>query len=170
MKLSIDRLIDPNTDVEGTLKTIDSMVEQIKAMLREDDSSMVKMLSLKKYLYHKGDWNQYKPYQYDFADPLGTKIENKLLATYLKTKKGNCVTMPLLFVILGERLGLKVTLSTAPLHYFVKFTEDETGKTHNLETTSGAGFTREAWYREQMPMTDKAIANGIYLQALQRKS
>ena len=169
MKLSIDRVIDPGIDVEGTLKTIDTMVEQIKSMLREGDSSMVKMLTLKKYLYHKGDWNQNKPYQYDFADPLGTKIENKLLSTYFKTKKGNCVTMPLLFVILGERLGLKVTLSTAPLHYFVKFTEDETGKNHNLETTSGAGFTREAWYREQMPMTDKAIENGIYLQALTKK-
>lgn len=174
MKLSIDKVIDPTIDVEGTLKTIDNMVKQIRAMLREGDSSMVKMLILKQYLYHKGHWNNYQPYQYDFTDPQGSKLsknnlQNKLLTTYLKTKKGNCVTMPLLFVILGEKIGLKVTLSTAPLHYFVKFTEQETGITHNLETTSGAGVTREAWYREQMPMTDKAITNGIYLQPLTKK-
>ena len=106
MKLSIDRVIEPSTDVEGTLRTIDSMVEQIKTMLREGDSSMVKMLTLKKYLYHKGDWNQYTSLiNTILMIPLGTKIENKLLSTYLKTKKGNCVTMPLLFVILGERIG-----------------------------------------------------------------
>ena len=174
MKLSIDKVIDPTIDVAATLETIDKMVAQIKAMLREGDSSMVKMLILKQYLYHKGHWNNYQAYRYDLTDPQGSKLsknnlQNNLLTTYLKTKQGNCVTMPLLFVILGERIGLKVTLSTAPLHYFVKFTEQETGITHNLETTSGAGFTREAWYREQMPMTDKAISNGLYLQPLTKK-
>ena len=58
-----------------------------------------------------------------------------------------------------------MTLGLAPLHAFVKFTDD-TGVTWNLETTSGAGSTREVWYRKNLPMTDKAIASGIYLRAL----
>lgn len=47
--------------------------------------------------------------------------------------------MPFLFIILGDRLGINVTASVAPLHVFVKFT-DENGVIHNLETTSGTNF------------------------------
>jgi len=69
--------------------------------------------------------------------------------------------MPFLFIILGDKLGIDVTASTAPLHVFVKFTDTD-GKTYSLETTSGANFSRDAWYREQMPMTNQAIDNGVY--------
>jgi hypothetical protein len=86
----------------------------------------------------------------------------------MSNKKGNCITMPFLFIILGDRIGINVTTSLAPLHVLMKFTDTD-GKTYNLETTSGANFARNAWYREQMPMTDLAIENGIYLQPLTRK-
>ncbi|MCA9340613.1 MAG: hypothetical protein KDA17_06880, partial [Candidatus Saccharibacteria bacterium] len=80
--------------------------------------------------------------------------------------RGNCVSMPLLFLALGERLDLELTLSTAPLHFLVKYTDDQTQQTYNLEATSGAGFTRDSWYQKKAPMTDKAIANGVYLKPL----
>ena len=36
--------------------------------------------------------------------------------------------------------------------------------------TSGAGFTRDVWYREKLPpITDEAIANGVYLKTLSRR-
>ena len=77
--------------------------------------------------------------------------------------------MPLLFVILGQRLGIEVTASTAPEHVFVKYTDTVTRITYNLETTNGANPTRDVWYRQQMPMTDKAIANRLYLQKLTKR-
>src|SRR5439155_14758082 len=40
---------------------------------------------------------------------------------------------------------------------------------YNLETTSGAGFTRDIWYRRNLPMTDAAITNGVYLKTLSRR-
>jgi len=95
------------------------------------------------------------------SDPLGQNPTHDLLTSYLASRKGNCVSMPILFVILGERLGLNVTLSTAPLHVLVKYTDAQSGVTYNLEATSGGGFTRDAWYRQNLPMTDVAIANGI---------
>ena len=167
-KLTIDKLIDPAIDLDTHLKKIDAMVVRIKTMPDFGVSDTTKMLALKRYLYEPGEWNNHQPYQYDLDDPMGTKISNKLLPRYLASRKGNCVTMPFLFVILGQRLGIAVAASTAPLHVFVKFT-DEAGATHNLETTSGAHPAREVWYRQQMPMTDQAIANGIYLQPLTPK-
>ena len=67
----------------------------------------------------------------------------------------------MLFVALAQRLGLNATLSTAPDHMFVKYTDDVTGKTVDLETTSGAYPARDAYIRQNMPMTDASIANGI---------
>ena len=75
--------------------------------------------------------------------------------------------MPTLFLVLGERLGLNVTLSTAPLHVFIKWTDDA-GRTLNFEATSGT-FARDSHFRREMPMTDEAIANGVYMKMLTRK-
>lgn len=99
------------------------------------------------------------------ADPLGRNPANKLLTRYIRTRLGNCVTMPLLATILGRRIGLKMTLAAAPLHVFVKYTDDS-GTVWNLEATSGLGFTRDIWYRKELPMTDSAIGSGIYLRPL----
>ena len=116
-----------------------------------------------------GDWNGHRPFQYDLSDPLGHKIANKLLPTYLATRRGNCVSMPVLFIILADRLGLPVTASTAPQHIFAKFRDDSTGKMMNIEATSGGLPARDAWYRENMPMSDAAVKNGVYLKTLSRK-
>jgi regulator of sirC expression with transglutaminase-like and TPR domain len=169
VKLSIDKLVDPAIDVESNLKKIDAIVMTIKSMLPVNATSMDKMLTLKKYLYEAGTWNNYQPYQYDFNDPKGTQIKNKLLSTYLVTKKGNCVSMPLLFIVLGQRLGIDVTASTAPTHVLVKYTDSKTGQTYNLETTSGANFARDAWYQQNMHITDQALANRVYLQKLSKQ-
>jgi regulator of sirC expression with transglutaminase-like and TPR domain len=167
-KLAIDKLIDPSIDVDAGLKKIDAMVAEIKKMPGFGTSSTASMLALKRYIYEPGEWNNFQPYQYDLDDPLGTKLSNKMLLRYLESKKGNCVTMPFLFVILGQRLGIDVTAATAPLHVLVKF-KDETGASYNLETTSGANPARDVWYREQMPMTDESIAKGVYLRPLTKK-
>lgn len=173
-KLAVDQFIDPSIDVEATLVEIDQMVVTINKMLGTlppelASTSMEKMKALRAFLYEGGHWNNGRPFQYDLADPYGQKAGSQLLTSYLASRKGNCVSMPALFLVLGERLGLDVTLSTAPLHVFVKYTDDAAGQTWNLETTSGAGFTRDVWYRQKLPMTDEAIANGVYLKTLSRK-
>ena len=168
VKLELDKLVDPAIDIEANLQKIDDIVKSINNMLVVGATSMDKMLTIKKYLYESGAWNNYQPYQYDFSDPQGTLIKNKLLPNYLSTKKGNCVSMPMLFIVLGQKLGIDVTASTAPKHVFVKFTDSESGKTYNLETTSGANFSRNVWYQQQMQVTDQALENGIYLEKLSK--
>ncbi len=135
----------------------------------EAATDMEKMKALRTFIYEPGWWNDNKPFQYDLSDPFGQQPGAQMLTRYLATKKGNCISMPMLFLALGEKLGLDLTLSTAPLHVFVKFTDRATGKTWNLETTSGAGFTRDAHYRKILPMTDEAVANGVYLKTLTRR-
>jgi regulator of sirC expression with transglutaminase-like and TPR domain len=168
IKVNIDKLIDPKIDVKATLSKLDNIAGTIQTMLKPNATSAEKVFGIKKYLYEQGAWNQYRIYQYDFNDPLGTKISNKLLSNYLITRKGNCISMPFLFLILANKLGVNITVSNAPLHVFVKYT-DEQGKTYNLETTSGANVTRDVWYQEQMGITDKGMKSGIYLATLTKQ-
>lgn len=168
-KLTFDKLYDPATDIAGRLQDIDAMAQTIRTMAGPSASSRLRLIMLRKYIYEAGAWNQNKPFQYDLSDPFGRKPANRLLSTYLATHRGNCVSMPILFVALAQRLGLHATLSTAPGHMFVKYTDDVTGKTFNLETTSGAYPARDVWMRKLMPMTDRAIANGLYMKTLSGK-
>jgi regulator of sirC expression with transglutaminase-like and TPR domain len=167
-KLIIDRMIDPTIDVEANLKKIDAMVTSIRMMREFGPANSSRLLALKRYIHESGAWNDYRPFQYDLDDPFGHDIRNKLLSVYVESRKGNCVTMPLFFIILGQRLGLDVTASTAPKHLLVKW-KSEAGLWVNLEATSGANPARDVWIRSQMPMTDQAIANGVYLQPLTKK-
>ncbi|MDP1615219.1 MAG: transglutaminase family protein [Methylococcales bacterium] len=167
--LTIDKIVDPSIDIEANIKKIDAIVKTIQSLLPAGATSRDKMLAIRKYLYEPGAWNNNQPYQYDFDDPKGTKIINKLLPTYLTTKKGNCISMPLLFIVLGQRLGIDVTASTAPLHVLVKYTDSDTGQSYNLETTSGANPSRDVWYQQTMHINDQALANRIYLQKLSKQ-
>jgi regulator of sirC expression with transglutaminase-like and TPR domain len=76
--------------------------------------------------------------------------------------------MPILFLIVGERMGLNLALSTAPLHIFLRYA-DESGREINLEATSGALPARTIWYRQNLPMTDRAIESGLYMRTLSRR-
>lgn len=173
-KLAIDAIVDPAFDVEATATELDGMVATVRRMLatlprERSEVAAEKLQALRTFLYEPGWWNDNRPFRYDPADPTGQNPRAQLLKSYLGSHAGNCVSMPALFLALGERLGLDLTLSTAPLHVFVKWTDPASGATWNLETTSGAGFTRDSHYRAHLPMTDAAIANGVYMKTLSRR-
>ncbi|MDQ0317914.1 regulator of sirC expression with transglutaminase-like and TPR domain [Pararhizobium capsulatum DSM 1112] len=165
VKLAVDSMLDPSSNPQLVAAEIGRIVADIEIMAGHGAEPSEKLIALKRYLYESGAWNGNWPFQYDLSDPLGEKPVNRLLQRYLTTRRGNCITMPLLFVALGQRLGLTMTLAEAPLHVLVKYTDDE-GRIWNLEATSGGGFTRDVWYRQKLPMSDQAVANGVYLRPL----
>ena len=127
-KLTIDQFIDPAVDIEGTLAQLDAMAAAVKAPIGPRTGSLEIAQVLRSYLYDAGPWNKQQPFRYDLeGDPLGHSISGKLLANYLTTRKGNCVSMPTLFVLLAQRLGLEATFANSPGHIFVKY-RDETGR------------------------------------------
>lgn len=166
-EVTIERMIDPNVDQATTLKELDSWADRVRARIPLGASNLQKLVALNTTLYQPGPWNNGRPFAYDFDDPLGKNIQNKLLSTYLSTRKGNCVSMPMLYVILGQKLGLDMTLATAPLHVLVKYRQDD-GTWINIETTSG-GTLRDQGYIEQFHIQPRALLTGIYLRPLSRK-
>ena len=67
------------------------------------------------------------PFTYDFNDPYGDRDQNNMFVSKLLfTNKGQCHSMPLLYLILAEELGAEAYLSFSPNHSFIKF-KDERG-------------------------------------------
>ena len=112
--------------------------------------------------------NNYKPYTYDFDDFMGDKDWTKMFVTKLmKTKGGNCHSLPYLYKILCEEIGAKASLALAPNHVYIKHI-DEKGQWTNVELTNG-GFPRDQWIIKEMAITVEAIKNEIYMKPLTDK-
>jgi regulator of sirC expression with transglutaminase-like and TPR domain len=165
IKFTVDQMADPAANIGAASAMLDQLTKVLRKMAAGAQTSAEKLAFLKRLVYEAGPWNDNRPFAYDMTDPLGKKPANRYLHNYLTSRRGNCITMPILFVILGQRIGLNLTLAQAPLHVLIKYTDD-TGAVWNLEPTSGGGFARDAKYRKDLPMTDKAIKAGIYLRAL----
>ncbi len=161
-KLALDRIIGTSIDVRSVEKELQALVDAARAFSGARASDGAKIDAVRKVLYEPGRWNGNRPFTYDQSDPFGQNVQHKLLSHYLKTRLGNCVTMPTLFMIVGRGIGLNLTLSTAPLHVLVRYTRPGLHP-FNIEATSGGSFARDQWYRQKMPMSDRAVESGLYL-------
>lgn len=167
-KLEVDAIVQPSLNNQNTRQVAEALAAEAHRIAGANANDALKLAAVRTVIYESGVWNDNRPFAYDMRDPLGRNIQNKLLATYMQTRLGNCVSMPVLFLILADRLELNVSLATAPHHVFVRYT-DAGGRALNLETTSGGHPARDVWYQQNMPMTDLAISNGLYMRTLSRQ-
>jgi hypothetical protein len=167
-KLALDRIVDPALDVEATMAELLRMASIARELAGGSATDGAKLAALRKLIYESGPWNDHRPFGYDHSDPYGQHLPHKLLHNYLAGRLGQCVSMPILFLILADWIGLRVALASAPEHIFVRYT-DGAGRTFNLETTSGAHPARDVWYRDCFRMSDRAIGSGLYMRTLSRR-
>lgn len=105
------------------------------------------------------------PFNYDFEDYFGEKDWTKMFVTkLLATRKGNCHSLPYLYKILCEELGVSANLALAPNHIYIKHRSEKTGW-YNTELTSAA-FPIDAWLMASGYIHLSAIQNSVYMKAL----
>ena len=120
------------------------------------------------FMTDSSEINNYKPYTYDFDDFMGEKDWTKMFVSKLmKTKSGNCHSLPYYYKILCEEIGAEAFLALAPNHIYIKHI-DEKGQWTNLELTNG-GFPRDQWIIKQMAISVEAIKSGVYMNPLSQK-
>ena len=161
-KIALDRTIDPSITPAETEAQVAKLIAAARIFAGPHPSVGAQFDAVRKVLYRPGPWNGNRAFAYDQGDPLGTDVHHKLLSYYLVTHRGNCVTMPTLFMIVGRGIGLHLTLTTAPLHELVRFTHPGL-PVLDIEATSGGGFARTEWLRQVDPMSDRSIESGLYL-------
>lgn len=163
--VAVERIINHRLDGEAMLAEIDRMVSHIQTATPKDAPDWDKVDAIRQYIYEPGYWNNNRAFAYDLDDPYGLKFENRLLSDYLADRRGNCVTMSLLFIAIGQRLGMDMHPSLAPQHVLVRFTTQD-GKDRNIEATNGGLRGDNAPYVKNIPITPEAIANRVFLATL----
>jgi len=158
----------------GKLSWIDfcAEIDRIKAIIQ-------KMIIAKGVQQYKtaGNWaifsymtesipeNGFAPYQYDFENFMGDKdFESFMVSTLLRTKKGNCHSLPYLYKILAEEVNVEAFIALAPMHCYIKH-KDEKAQWWNLELTSGT-FSRTSFIIESFNVSDAGIESGLYMKPL----
>ena len=108
------------------------------------------------------------PFKYDFEDYLGIKDWSKMFVSkLLATGKGQCNSLPRLYLILAEEIGAEAFLSLSPNHSYIKFKDDEENW-YNVELTNGM-FTTESMILQSSFIKSEALQNGIYMQQMSEK-
>jgi hypothetical protein len=108
------------------------------------------------------------PMRYDFHDYRGEgDYRQQFVTKLLQTNTGQCHSLPLLYKILAEEMGVKAYLAFAPNHSYIRH-QDEQGRWYNLELTNGRYVTSHALMRFGYVKT-AALKNRVYLDTLSRK-
>ncbi len=165
-KLAFDRIIDPSIDTDATLAALDHMADDAWRMAGPSATADAKLTALRRLIYESGPWNDHRPFAYDHATY--REVRAKLISNYLVNRLGNCMSMPILFLILADKLGLDMALAMASAHVILRY-RDENGRTINLEATSGAMPARDIWLRHILPISDLGVASGFYMRTLSRR-
>ena len=168
-RLDIEKAISPAVDNTWCLAMVNAMAGAIQDSLPAFAGPARRLSALRDFLYRPGFWNAFQPIRYDLAHALDGDPRHGFLDKLLRTRQGNCISMPLLFVAVGHRLALSLTLGQAPQHSFSIYTDAATGKDVPLENTVAAHPTSTASLQRAMPMTDQALAHGIYMTKLSHK-
>ena len=105
------------------------------------------------------------PLRYDFDDFMALKDWSKMFVTKLiAVGSGQCHSMPLLYLILAQELGIKANLAFGPSHMYIKF-PDDTGRLRNAELTNGR-LTSDAWIIASGYVKTEAVQHRIYFDTL----
>lgn len=105
------------------------------------------------------------PYTYDFEDFFGrTDWSNMFITKLIMTNRGNCHSLPYLYKILADELGVTCWLGFAPNHIYIKNRCKKLGW-YNTELTSGE-FPTDAWILTSGYIPIDAVRSGIYMDTL----
>ncbi|TRX37570.1 hypothetical protein [Flavobacterium restrictum] len=162
-KLEFDKIIKNSGDY---------IIAKMKELKYDTESNVAKnymlFLFFSENLNLKANGLKHTPFKYDFVDYMGQKDWSKMFVSkLLKTKTGQCHSMPLLYLILAEQIQAESFLSFSPSHSFIKF-KDKNGKWYNIELTNGM-FTASSFMINSGYIKAEAIQNHIYLQNLSKR-
>jgi len=120
---------DASFDIKKSLEEINRMALDVKVLINtEDDPERVVSL-INHYLFEK---KSYACADYSSRSGLAV-VERKALPQVIKNKKGDCVGLSLLYLVLTERLELPFYGVVVPRHFFVRYDNGE--KRINIEAT-----------------------------------
>ena len=146
--LLISRHWDPALDPAPLKQALDRLTESARNRLKDNPSPRETVEILRKVIHEEGG------YRYtDALDPAGLPINPAELFLHglLQTRRGYCMNLSLLYLILGERLNLPLFGVPLPNHFFVRYDSPEYRV--NIEATEGGTPFPDSFYQQRFGIT-----------------
>ena len=139
------------------LQQLDDMAAEIRRRIRtkKNIATYEAVIVINEYLFDELGFKSVK--EADNPDDL-------FLHSVLDEKQGYCLSLSVLYLGLGERLGLDLYGVVVPGHFFVRY--DDGRVRFNIETTSNGGTASDEHYIEKFNVVDET--DGIYLRNLNK--
>jgi regulator of sirC expression with transglutaminase-like and TPR domain len=103
-------------------------------------------------------------FRYDPNDPGGVLPENLYLHKVLQRKMGYCVSLAVVYLALGRRLGLPLKGVRIPSHFIVRYDDGETAR--NIETTDFGISHPDEYYIRKYRIAPESLQRGVYLRPI----
>lgn len=149
----------PDIDVSRYNRQIDVLAQEVRRLAGGTKDPDRRIRSLNTVLYQQQKFHGERNAAIQ-RDPAFYYLNN-----LLDTKRGNCFTMPLLYLAVSQRLGWPVRLIHVPDHSFVRYVDPRL-KEQNIEATSGGGYVPDEQYKKDFRVSDAGIKSGAYLRSL----
>jgi tetratricopeptide (TPR) repeat protein len=95
-----------------------------------------------------------------------TKPEDLFLHSVLDNRRGYCLSLSVLYLAVGERVGLDLHGVVVPEHFFVRY--DNGRVKFNIETTSGGAVSDDDHYIERFNIPENEY-DSVYLKSLNKR-
>jgi regulator of sirC expression with transglutaminase-like and TPR domain len=161
--LTLEKEIYSALDIDVYSALIDHTVGRAIIMTNGSTDPTQRITVLNKLLY------EIIGIKYAFSDPFGEKnIKVRHLKGVLDSRKGNCVSIPLLYLAIAQRLGYPVYAVLVPDHLFLRYV-DPSLKQQNIEASSNGGYMSDEEYIKELQISEQGIKSGAYLRPLSQK-
>ncbi|OGN61980.1 MAG: hypothetical protein A3F40_03765 [Chlamydiae bacterium RIFCSPHIGHO2_12_FULL_27_8] len=119
---------------------LDLMTLQILAKLPDNFNDIDILNAMNEYIFHDLRF-RYPPHSVDVA-----QIDKfTFLSSVMDSRRGVCLGVSTLYLVLSQRLGINLEIVTPPGHIFVRYKDSE-GKITNIETTArGVNYPSEVY-------------------------
>ncbi len=140
------------------LSELDDMALEIRARLFKKDlkTNYRAIPMINEYLFDELEFKAVS----EASDP-----NDLFLHSVLDRKRGYCLSLSILYLSLGERLGLPLYGVVVPGHFFVKY--DDGRVQFNIETTSKGGSAPDEHYMTKFNVPEEE-KNSIYMKKLSK--
>lgn len=125
---------------------LDSATKVILSEKLNDDDPLRNLDKLKDLVFNK--WNIR-------FQPTPDKLQSVFPHLAFNNREGSCLSISLIFLLLGENLNLPLNGVLAPGHFFLRYDDGTTRL--NIETLRKGEYMSDSWYKSRYLITDTTL-------------
>lgn len=160
--LILSKVVYPDIKFQHYIDIIDKIANDVEYNVRKNDSPYIRIAFMNKAIYE--DYGL----EYDKSDYMGRNFENQILTSVLDRHRGVCTTMPLVYMLVAEKLKYPINAVRAPNHFFCRYINNSKPFKINIEATSGVQVS-DLCYIEDMQIPMNAYQNKVYLSTMTKR-